>query len=156
MHPIISVDTKKRELAGDFKNPGARWDRSPRLVHDHDFRSDTTGIAIQYGIYDLLANRGSVVIGVSHDTPAFAARDPTLAAKGSLRYPRSRQILILSDRRQQRLSLPGMENRTPVQLADLPQISGEITPLRISPCHPEAVRPVLQPFADEVPAAEPY
>ena len=62
-HPIISVDTKKRELVGDFKNPGMRWDLSPRLVNDHDFRSDSTGVAIPYGICDLLANRGSVVVG---------------------------------------------------------------------------------------------
>ena len=71
--PIISVDTKKRELVGSFKNPGSRWDLSPRLVNDHDFRSDSTGIAIPYGIYDLLANRGLVMVGVSHDTSAFAA-----------------------------------------------------------------------------------
>ena len=71
--PIISVDTKKRELVGNFKNPGSRWDLSPRLVNDHDFRSDSTGVAIPYGIYDLLANRGSVMVGVSHDTSAFAA-----------------------------------------------------------------------------------
>jgi hypothetical protein len=55
--PIISVDSKKRELIGNFKNPGSRWDLSPRLVNDHDFRSDSTGVAIPYGIYDLLANR---------------------------------------------------------------------------------------------------
>jgi hypothetical protein len=54
-HPIISVDTKKRELVGAFKNPGARWDLFPCLVNDHDFRSDATGVAIPYGIYDLLA-----------------------------------------------------------------------------------------------------
>jgi Rhodopirellula transposase DDE domain len=95
-HPIISVDTKKRELVGAFKNPGARWDLSPRLVNDHDFRSDATGVAIPYGIYDLLANRG---FGVSHDTPAFAAHAIShwWQQEGSLRYPRSRQILILSD-----------------------------------------------------------
>ena len=98
-HPIISVDTKKRELVGAFKNPGARWDLSPRLVNDHDFRSDATGVAIPYGIYDLLGNRGSVVVGVSHDTPAFAAHAIShwWQREGSLRYPRSRQILILSD-----------------------------------------------------------
>ncbi len=97
--PIISVDTKKRELVGDFKNPGVRWDLSPRLVNDHDFRSDSTGVAIPYGIYDLLANRGSVVVGVSHDTPAFAAHAIAhwWRQEGSLRYSRSRQILILSD-----------------------------------------------------------
>lgn len=97
--PIISVDTKKRELVGNFKNLGTRWDREPRLVNDHDFRSDSSGVAIPYGIYDLLANRGSVVVGVSHDTSAFAAhaiaqwwRD-----EGALRYRRCRQLLILSD-----------------------------------------------------------
>ena len=97
--PIISVDTKKRELVGDFKNPGSRWDLSPRLVNDHDFRSDSTGVAIPYGIYDLLANRGSVVVGVSHDTSAFAAHAIAhwWRQEGSLRYPRSRQLLILSD-----------------------------------------------------------
>jgi Rhodopirellula transposase DDE domain len=58
--PMISVDTKKRELVGNFKNTGAKWDRSPVPVNDHDFRSDSTGVAIPYGIYDLLANRGSV------------------------------------------------------------------------------------------------
>jgi hypothetical protein len=71
--PIISVDAKKRELVGNFKNPGSRWDRSPRRVNDHDFRSDSTGVAIPYGIYDLLANRGSVMVGVSHETSAFAS-----------------------------------------------------------------------------------
>ena len=98
-HPIISVDTKKRELVGAFKNPGVRWDLSPRLVNDHDFRSDATGVAIPYGIYDLLANRGSVVVGVTHDTPAFAAHAIShwWQQEGSLRYPRSRQVLILSD-----------------------------------------------------------
>lgn len=97
--PIISVDTKKRELVGNFKNSGSRWDLSPRLVNDHDFRSDSTGVAIPYGIYDLLANRGSVAVGVSHDTSAFAARAIAhwWRDEGSNRYPRSRQLLILSD-----------------------------------------------------------
>ena len=63
--PIISVDTKKRELVGPFKNSGTGWDLSPRLVNDHDFRSDSTGVAIPYGIYDLLANLGSVVVHTS-------------------------------------------------------------------------------------------
>lgn len=97
--PIISVDTKKRELVGNFKNPGSRWDLSPRLLNDHDFRSDSTGVAIPYGIYDLLANRGSVMVGVSHDTSAFAAHAIAhwWRQEGSVRYPRSRQLLILSD-----------------------------------------------------------
>src|ERR1700693_6100711 len=97
--PIISVDTKKRELVGNFKNPGPRWDLSSRLVNDHDFRSDSTGVAIPYGIYDLVANLGSVVVGVSHDTPAFAAHAIAhwWCQEGLSRYPHSRQLLILSD-----------------------------------------------------------
>ena len=97
--PIISVDTKKRELVGNFKNPGTRWDLSARRVNDHDFRSDSTGVAIPYGIYDLLANRGSVMVGVSHDTSAFAAHAIAhwWRQEGLVRYPRSRQLLILSD-----------------------------------------------------------
>ena len=71
--PIISVDTKKRELVGNFYNPGRRWARTPCQVFDHDFRSDAIGIAIPYGIYDVAKNRGTLVVGVSHDTPAFAA-----------------------------------------------------------------------------------
>jgi len=71
--PVISVDSKKRELIGNFKNSGAKWDRSPVLVNDHDFRSDASGVGISYGIYDPPNNRGTVCVGVSHDTAAFAA-----------------------------------------------------------------------------------
>ena len=71
-YPIISVDTKKKELVGQFKNNGRVWSRSPISVQDHDFRSQAKGMAIPYGIYDLQANRGMVVVGTSHDTPAFA------------------------------------------------------------------------------------
>jgi hypothetical protein len=97
--PMISVDTKKRELVGNFKNAGAKWDRSPVLVNDHDFRSDSTGVAIPYGVYDLLANCGSVFLGVSHDTSAFAAHSIAgwWKREGSLRYRRARQLLILAD-----------------------------------------------------------
>ncbi len=97
--PILSVDTKKRELVGNFSNPGAVWDRSPRLVNDHDFRSDAIGVAIPYGLYEPLANRGSVVVGVSHDTAAFAAHAIALwwQREGRRRYADSRQLLILAD-----------------------------------------------------------
>jgi hypothetical protein len=97
--PIISVDTKKRELVGNFKNAGVKWDRSPVLVNDHDFRSDSLGVAIPYGIYDVLANRGAVFVGVSHDTPGFAAHSITQwwRREGAPRYTRARQLLILAD-----------------------------------------------------------
>ena len=97
--PLISVDTKKRELVGNFKNSGARWARTPCLVNDHDFRSDAIGVAIPHGIYDLQANRGCITVGISHDTPAFAAR--AIARwwqhDGCLRYPRSPRMLVLGD-----------------------------------------------------------
>jgi hypothetical protein len=97
--PIISVDTKKRELVGNFKNPGVRWADAPSLVNDHDFRSDARGVAIPHGIYDVHTNRGCVTVGVSHDTPAFAAR--AIARwwqhDGGVRYPRARHLLVLGD-----------------------------------------------------------
>ena len=71
-NPLISVDTKKKELVGTFRNPGAKWDRSPELVNDHDFRSDADGRAVPYGIYDPRANTGTVFVGRTADTPAFA------------------------------------------------------------------------------------
>ena len=97
--PIISIDTKKRELVGNFKNHGTTWERSPHAVNDHDFRSQADGIAIPYGIYDLSANRGFVVVGTSHDTPDFAA-DNLLRwwqAEGLQHYPRARELLVLAD-----------------------------------------------------------
>jgi len=97
--PIISVDTKKRELIGNFKNSGTRWDRQPWLVNDHDFRSDAFGIAIPYGIYQPLTNRGSIVVGVSHDTSAFAAHaiGHWWQREGRLQHSNSRKLLILAD-----------------------------------------------------------
>ncbi len=114
--PIISVDSKKRELIGNFKNSGAKWDRSPVPVKDHDFRSDASGVGISYGIYDPPNNRGTVCVGISHDTPAFAAHShrhlvetrgivslwPCSQAPGSGRFGW-----------QQRLQLMGLEDRTP-------------------------------------------
>ena len=70
--PVISVDTKKKELVGVFRNPGAKWDRRPEVVNDHDFRSDAEGLAIPCGIYDTRANAGTVFVGQTADTPAFA------------------------------------------------------------------------------------
>src|ERR1035437_5873178 len=70
--PIISVDTKKKEQIGNFKNVGAKWDREPVLVRDHDFRSDADGMAIPYGIYDTQANRGAVFVGIHVSVPPSA------------------------------------------------------------------------------------
>jgi len=97
--PIISVDAKKRELVGNFCNSGRRWDRIPRRVWDHDFRTDSIGVAIPYGIYDVTENRGTLVIGVSHDTPTFAAHAIALwwHQEGWRSYRGSPHLLILAD-----------------------------------------------------------
>lgn len=97
--PIVSVDTKKKELVGNFKNPGATWGREPTLVNDHDFRSDAAGIAIPYGVYDVAANRGSLFVGTTHDTPQFAVDNLARwwVYDGRRRYPDAAELLVLAD-----------------------------------------------------------
>jgi hypothetical protein len=97
--PIISVDSKKKELVGCFKNNGQVWSQTARPVQDHDFRSLAKGIGIPRGLYDVLANRGAVVIGTSHDTPEFAvdAIVDWWCSEGVRRYPTARELLILAD-----------------------------------------------------------
>lgn len=70
--PVISVDTKSRELIGAFHQAGRRWSRNPIEVFDHDFPSDAEGVAIPYGIYDLRRNHGFVSVGTTRDTAQFA------------------------------------------------------------------------------------
>jgi len=97
--PIISVDSKKKEQIGNFKNPGQSWQRSALLVKDHDFPSDALGVAIPYGVYDIGNNMGSIFLGTSHNTPAFAVDAITAWWKkvGSKLYPGASEILILAD-----------------------------------------------------------
>ncbi len=97
--PIISIDTKKKELVGCFKNPGAAWDRDPILVNDHDFRSDADGIAVPYGVYDLHANTGTLFVGTSYDTPGFAVDcvEKWWRTEGRKRYPDAKSLAILAD-----------------------------------------------------------
>jgi Rhodopirellula transposase DDE domain len=98
-NPVISADAKKRELVGNFKNAGARWDRTPIPVNDHDFRSQSDGDAVLYGIYDLHSNRGTMFVGVSHETSAFAVASICTwwQREGSKRYPGKKHLLILAD-----------------------------------------------------------
>jgi len=98
-YPIISVDSKKKELVGQFKNHGRLWSQTPILVQDHDFRSQAKGLATPYGIYDLGANRATVVVGTSHDTPDFAvdAICQWWRQHGRRRYPEAPELLILAD-----------------------------------------------------------
>jgi hypothetical protein len=97
--PVISVDTKKKELVGCFKNGGSAWNKDAVAVHDHDFRSLGQGMAVPYGIYDVDANRGSVFIGMSHDTPGFAVDsiNKWWRYDGQYRYQGSDELLILAD-----------------------------------------------------------
>ena len=97
--PIISVDTKKKEMVGPFKNAGQVWSREPIPVNDHDFRSLAKGMAIPRGLYDVQANRGSVLVGTSHDTSDFAvdAIVDWWRREGRARYGQASELLILAD-----------------------------------------------------------
>jgi hypothetical protein len=97
--PIISVDTKKKELIGDFKNTGRDWCGSPEVVSVHDFPSTALGRAVPYGIYDLQRNQGHVPVGASADTPQFAveAIRGWWAEEGMVAYPGAEGLLILAD-----------------------------------------------------------
>ena len=97
--PLISIDTKKKELVGPFKNAGAAWSREPVEVLDHDFPSDAIGKAIPYGIYDIKANRGTVFVGTSRDTAEFAvdAIEAWWLTEGRSRYEGAKELTILAD-----------------------------------------------------------
>ena len=97
--PIISVDTKKKELIGNFKNAGRAWGREAEAVHVHDFPHDALLRAVPYGIYDVSNNRGSVYVGTSADTPEFAvtALVHCWEDEGRGRFPQARQVLLLAD-----------------------------------------------------------
>jgi hypothetical protein len=97
-HPVISVDTKKKEQIGQFKNAGACWEKDARQVNDHDFQSLSKGIAIPYGIYETTTNHASVFVGMSHDTPEFAASSISKWWKArNLGYDNPSKLLILAD-----------------------------------------------------------
>jgi DDE family transposase len=99
--PVISVDTKKQELVGDFKNAGRTWrpKGQPEAVRVHDFLIKALGRAVPYGIYDLAANAGWVSVGMDNDTAAFAVQ--TIRRWwfeiGRIRYPDARHLVITAD-----------------------------------------------------------
>jgi hypothetical protein len=97
--PVISVDTKKKELIGNFKNNGRSWCQEAEEVNDHDFAQDAVGKAIPYGIYDLAHHLGYVYVGTSADTPQFAVEmiGRWWQAEGQAHFPAASQILILAD-----------------------------------------------------------
>jgi len=97
--PTISVDVKKKELIGNFKNPGQEWCLEATAVNDHDFETSALGKAVPYGIYDLAHNRGYVYVGKSADTPQFAVEMIVRwwMDVGKKLFPTADKILILAD-----------------------------------------------------------
>lgn len=97
--PIISIDGKKREMIGNFKNNGKTWRCKPQEVNDHDFLCDAKGVALPYGIYDVRRNTGMIVLGTSRETPAFAvdAVERWWRSHGRKHYPDADELLILAD-----------------------------------------------------------
>ena len=99
--PVISVDTKKKELVGNYVNSGRQWRRakSPRTVNGHDFPDPSVPRAYPYGIYDLGRNTGFVNVGTDHDTGAFAVASIRgwWRFEGRRLYPKARKLLITAD-----------------------------------------------------------
>ena len=130
--PVVSVDTKKKEHVGDFKNNGKEWrpKGNPERVRVYDFVDKTLGKANPYGVYDTTANAGWVSVGVDHDTAEFAVE--TLRRwwekMGCLRYPDATELLVTAD--------GGGSNGTRVRLWKVAlQRLADQTGLRISVCH---------------------
>jgi len=99
--PVISVDTKKKELVGDFKNAGREWRPrgQPEEVRVHDFLIKELGRAVPYGVYDLAADVGWVSVGIDHDTAAFAVQTIRRWWQdvGRIRYPEAKRLVITAD-----------------------------------------------------------
>ena len=130
--PVVSVDTKKKELVGDFKNGGREWQPKghPEEVRVHDFKDKGLGKAIPYGVYDMAANLGWVSVGVDHDTAEFAVA--TLRRwwhqLGSEMYPGAKRLLVTAD--------GGGSNGSRCRLWKLKlQEFADETGLRITVCH---------------------
>ena len=131
-NPAISVDTKKKELVGDFKNGGREWrpKGSPEEVRVHDFVIPELGRAVPYGIYDIAGNTGWVSVGIDHDTAAFAtnAIRSWWQLMGRERYPEAKSLLITAD--------GGGSNGSRVRLwkLELQKLADELD-IPISVCH---------------------
>ena len=132
--PVISVDTKKKELVGDFKNAGRQWELKGQpeevRVHDFEIREPDKGKVAPYGVYDLGQNVGWVSVGVDHDTAAFAVESIRRWWRwmGTRSYPQAKRLLITAD--------SGGSNGARVRLWkwELQKLADEIG-LEISVCH---------------------
>lgn len=130
--PTISVDTKKKELVGDFANGGREWQPQgePEEVRMHDFKDKELGKAIPYGVYDMIHNEGWVNVGIDHDTARFAARSICRwwEEMGAKRFPRARHLLITAD------GGGSNSHRSRLWKVALQELADEIG-LRLSVCH---------------------
>lgn len=130
--PAISVDTKKKELVGNFKNPGREWEPvgKPQAVKDHDFPDPLLGKVAPYGVYDLVDNAGWVNVGIDHDTSEFAVESIRRwwNSMGRPRYPGATRLLITAD--------GGGSNGSRVRLwkMELQKLADELG-LTITVCH---------------------
>src|SRR5262249_25771324 len=97
--PVISIDTKQKELIGNFRNRGQAWRRKPLEVNEHDFTSAAECRAVPFGIYDVGRNRGHVRVGTSNVTPEFAvtAIAEWWQGEGQKAYPGVSELLLLAD-----------------------------------------------------------
>ncbi len=97
--PVLSVDSKKKELIGDFKNAGRTWSQEPERVNVHDFAQDALGKAVPYGLYDVQNNQGTIYLGQSTDTPTFAVENIArwCATERLERFPQANALLIEAD-----------------------------------------------------------
>ena len=99
--PVISVDTKKKELVGNYRNAGSDWQPKgdPKRVKVHDFADKELGKVAPYGVYDMTANAGWVSVGITHDTAEFAVATirTWLERIGRARYPKARELTITAD-----------------------------------------------------------
>jgi hypothetical protein len=130
--PVISVDTKKKELVGDFKNAGREWRPrgEPELVRVHDFKDQELGKAIPHGIYDIRLDEGWVTVGIDHDTAQFAVNSIRAWWKhlGRERYPNAARLQITAD-------CGGSNgNRTKLWKVELQKLADD-TSLEIAVCH---------------------
>jgi len=130
--PAISVDTKKKELVGDFKNSGREWRPrgQPEEVRVHDFRDPDKPKAIPYGVYDLTRNEGWVSVGIDHDTARFATASIGRWWKkmGRKRYPQAKELLITAD------SGGSNSSRTRLWKVALQELADDLG-LRLTVCH---------------------
>jgi hypothetical protein len=99
--PVVSIDTKKKENVGDFKNPGQEWrpEDDPQKVRVHDFKDKKLGKVVPHGVYDMTNNQGWVSVGINHDTAYFAANSIRCwwEKMGQQRFPRVSALMITAD-----------------------------------------------------------